>query len=144
MQLQQTLNRRARALRFMGIKKHPSPDKNWLEELSTGFQKYRSLKAIGAPDEDLDELADHFVFPPRTPWIVRGADNVTSRFSSTTTLGSSTASSAPSGSASLLSPRQTSRIPRPIDQSVSTRIHTRRGPPFRPANEDADSPDELH
>jgi hypothetical protein len=140
---QRTLKRRSRALQFMGIKKHPSPDKKWLEALSTGFQQYRSLKAISAPDEDLDELADCFVFPPRTHRAAREADNLASRFSSTTTLGSGTMSSAPSTSASLLlSPRHTSRIPRPVNQSVSKRHHTR-GPPFRPANADADSPDEL-
>lgn len=129
-------------LQYMGIKKHPSPDKHFLAALSKGFQQYSSLKAISAREETLDELADRFVPPPRTSFAEEALHPV-SRFSSTTTIQSDAMSSLPSRPVSPCTPWPATRIPRPIEGTASPRVRRRQGPPFRPSNKDADSPDEL-
>ena len=46
------------------VKKHPSPDKQYLESLEEALQKYNTLKMTGADDDELDELADNYSRPP--------------------------------------------------------------------------------
>uniref|UniRef100_A0A0B7JZ36 Uncharacterized protein n=1 Tax=Bionectria ochroleuca TaxID=29856 RepID=A0A0B7JZ36_BIOOC len=44
------------------VKKHPSPNKEYLERLKTALEEYTTLKTSGAGDRDLDELADMLSF----------------------------------------------------------------------------------
>lgn len=47
------------------VKKHPSPNKEYLERLKTALEEYTTLKTSGAGDRDLDELADMLSFTTR-------------------------------------------------------------------------------
>lgn len=131
------LDRRVGEFQLIGIKKHPSPDKGWLEALSNGFQAYRSLKVTSAPDEDLDELAEHFVFHPRSGF------NSHLRHLSSLTTSTSNASSVLTRTGSPPSFRRSSQIPYPVEKSGSLLMHGRQARPFRPTNLDANNADEL-
>lgn len=123
-------------MHFISVKKHPSPDKGWLEALSNGFQTYQSLKATSAPDEDLDELAGHFVFPPRND---SGAHMRLFTGLNASQSDALSALIARRKFPSVRSPRRSCAM-RTLESSC---LYTRQAHPFRPANPDANNPDEL-
>lgn len=122
----------------MAVKKHPSPDKRWLESLSQDFVAYRTLKAAGAGDEELNELAERYILPSR----VR-SDKTSKRVQSFSSSSSDDASAAHAGTGSPLRFRGSLRHSRAVGNLASMRFHGRQEHPFRPTNADADDPDEL-
>lgn len=129
------------------VKKHPSPDKHWLEELEAGLEKYKFLKASSAADEELDELADRFVLPsrrlpPSRCLATRDKNQLMSRFSSST-LDSDSILMASSRPTSPPFPKRNSRITRLAETPTKLQPESRLTPPFRPADADADNTDEL-
>jgi hypothetical protein len=122
----------------VAVKKHPSPDKRWLEHLGHGFIAYRTLKAAGAGDEELNELADRYILPSR----IR-SDGASKRAQSSNSNGSDDASSVHVGTGSPLGFRRSLRAPRAAGNQGSARLRGRQEHPFRPTNADADVSDEL-
>ncbi|KAH6899969.1 hypothetical protein B0T10DRAFT_570355 [Thelonectria olida] len=125
-----------------GVKKHPSPSKEALEDLEQAFRKYACLRAA-ARSEEIDELATSFVSlaPPsrhknRRASTRLSVSNIDDLFSPSSHRCHHRLRSS-SHSITL------SRIPRPVGSSCKLHREIRLATPFRPVDPGADDVDEL-
>lgn len=127
------------------MKKHPSPNKQYLENLEAAFQHYHDLKMSGADDDELDELAGSFSSPPRSLGLRDRNRLVSGRSFSRRKESPGPRFGCPSETDPLL--EQPSRLPRSVlhtsDNPLTSHKATRFAPLFRPSDADADGVDEL-
>ncbi|KAK7424388.1 hypothetical protein QQZ08_008646 [Neonectria magnoliae] len=130
-----------------GVKKHPSPSKEALEDLEMAFRKYTKLKISGVNANEVDELASSFtsVTPPSlTP---RDKNRLISNRLSASDIQDLVSPSARRGHHRPLSSSPAvsfHRIPRAADNVRKLHGEIRLAPPYRPAGVKGDDIDELH
>ncbi|CAH0053117.1 unnamed protein product [Clonostachys solani] len=125
------------------VKKHPSPNKEYLERLKTALEQYTTLKTYGAVDRDLDELADMVSFPTR-PFTSREKNQLPRRcLTLPVERKSDSKGSMKTPPCHLQRGPYRSGTTRSSGVSEHHRIATRSVRTFRPQNDSADDPDEL-
>lgn len=123
-------------------KKHPSPSKEALEDLEMAFRKYAHLKVSGGNEDELDELASSFI-STSSSLAPRDKNRLISNRLSTTRIGDLSGSDGHNGFDRPVSSPSSTRIPRPIENSIKLRPEIRLAPRFRPRAMHADDDDEL-
>ena len=121
------------------VKKHPSPNRQYLENLEVALRRYKKLKMSGADTGALDELTDGF--PPRRFLSLRDRNQPTSLKDPPRSLDSVITKIRRSQSP--LSPRPGSPVTRPAKATMNQRKGWRIAPRFRPDDAEADEIDEL-
>lgn len=121
------------------VKKHPSPNRQYLENLEVALQRYKKLKMSGADTGALDELTDGF--PPRRFLSLRDRNRLTALKDPPRTLEG--VISKTHRSQSPLSSRPGSPVTRPVKTTMNQRKGWRLAPRFRPDDAEADEIDEL-
>lgn len=121
-------------------KKHPYPEKKYLERLETALAKYKGVRRTGVSEDAPDELAG--AFPPVQPLTPRDKNRRIVTRSSPSCRGNaiSRPRRPPRGS---LSQRAAFRIPRAIETRLDHRRRQRLAPRFHPVDSKADEVDEL-
>ncbi|CAG9999520.1 unnamed protein product [Clonostachys byssicola] len=125
------------------VKKHPSPNKEYLERLKTALEEYTTLKISGAGDRDLDELADMLSYT--THPLTSREKNQLPRRCLTLPLERRPDPKGSMKASPCHLPRGTYRFGSTRSSGVTEhhRIATRSFRTFRPHDDSADDPDEL-
>lgn len=123
-----------------GVKKHPSPSKEALEDLEQAFRKYTRLRATSGSDE-MDELATSFL--SLTPPSGRKHRSVSARMS-VSNVDDILSPSAHRGHQRRRSSSPSMRHSRILRPSCRVHREVRLAPAYRPADARADEVDELH
>ncbi|KPM46161.1 hypothetical protein AK830_g396 [Neonectria ditissima] len=136
-----------RGMSNRGVKKHPSPSKEALEDLEMAFRKYTKLKISGVNANEVDELASSFISitpPSLTP---RDKNRLISNRLSASNIQDLVSPSTRRGHHRHLSSSPAVpvyRIPHAVESIRKLHGEIRLVPPYRPVGIEGDDVDELH